>query len=91
MRKYLLAIIASLGICMYAQAQEQVMVLGAIQKIDGNTLIIENAANPQIIVDITKAKSGDHIGSPIALGRPIVVRGHFEGKILKADSVHKGQ
>ena len=75
-----------------AQAQEpQVMVLGAIQKIDGNTLTIENAANPQIIVDITKAKAGDHIGSPIAIGRPIVVRGHFEGKILKADSVHKGQ
>ena len=76
----------------YAQAQAYPeMVSGVIIGIDAQNIAIETSPGKQLVVNISAAKSEDHIGSPIEVGRVVVVHGWYRGDKFFAGAVHKGQ
>jgi hypothetical protein len=67
------------------------MVSGVIKAIDGQNITIETSPGKLLVVNIAVAKSEDHIGSPIVVGRRVVVHGWYRGDKFFAGAVHKGQ
>ena len=67
------------------------MVSGVIIGIDAQNIAIETSPGKQLVVNIAVAKSEDHIGSPIAVGRSVVVHGWYRGDKFFAGAVHKGR
>jgi len=66
------------------------MVSGVIIGIDAQNIAIETSPGKQLVVNISAAKSEDHIGSPIEVGRVVVVHGWYRGDKFFAGAVHKG-
>jgi hypothetical protein len=67
------------------------MVSGVIIGIDAQNIAIETSPGKQLVVNISVARSEDHIGSPIVVGRRVVVHGWYRGDKFFAGAVHKGQ
>ena len=55
-----------------------------------DTMIIEVEKGKQIIVEITEARNKDLIGSPLTIGRDVLVVGHPDGTNFVAESIQKG-
>jgi hypothetical protein len=89
-----LALIFFLFVSLIAIARSQPypeMVSGVIIGISPPDIAIETSPGKQLVVNISVAKSEDHIGSPIVVGRRVVVHGWHRGDKFFAGAVHKGQ